>query len=208
MIYICRKANDDTAYKVGISANVEKRVRQIAAQYDTDIDLMCTLVGGRAEESALQTLMAQHRIEGEWFKPNAILGALIEDNASGDPIRFLRGKHISKNPNSADQVIARNLLRRLMQSISVDHGKAALLNEAYNRLKAINGKWKHRRVRAIYQFEARRIELFEILEMAEAAELNADELAEVLSDPLTAPDGDVRMGAVSAMFASDKEAGA
>lgn len=69
------------------------------------------------------------------------------------------------------EALAPQLIRRCAGERGHDEPLKVLWERAFDALHAVNDRWTRRRVRAVWQGEARRIEWDEMLEMAKVAEL-------------------------------------
>lgn len=81
----------------------------------------------------------------------------------------------SKNVDRVEDMHADAIAPRLIRQCAGDRGydepAKVLWERAFQALHKVNDKWTRRRVRALWQGEAKRIEWDEVLEMAEVAEL-------------------------------------
>ena len=59
--------------KIGISSNVEGRLRTLQIGSAESLTLLRTEPGGRARERRLHAMFGGDRMEGEWFKPTRAL---------------------------------------------------------------------------------------------------------------------------------------
>jgi hypothetical protein len=76
-VYVAQ-AVDGGPLKIGCSANVPARLKQLEATYGQPLALLATLPGGRDEERAIHERFAAHRLgKTEQFRPVAEIMAFI-----------------------------------------------------------------------------------------------------------------------------------
>lgn len=74
------------AIKIGYSADVAARVREISIYQPLEPELIGTMPGGRSLEEAIHVFLRQHRIKGEWFRDCAeVRGTITDLIARGGP---------------------------------------------------------------------------------------------------------------------------
>ena len=54
--------------KIGYSANVQRRVKQLNTGSANKLYILCTFIGGKELEQYIQIKFHGNRINGEWFK--------------------------------------------------------------------------------------------------------------------------------------------
>lgn len=74
-------AERDGLVKIGYSANVEQRMRQLGAR------LLAVMPGGARMERIMHGYFAEYRVHGEWFHPGMGLKGFIEALLGDDPYR-------------------------------------------------------------------------------------------------------------------------
>lgn len=79
-VYFIRRGESGPV-KIGFSANVRKRVRSLQTGSAEPLKLLAVAEGGEQTERFLHEQFARHRLEGEWFSPDASLLGLISDLA-------------------------------------------------------------------------------------------------------------------------------
>lgn len=67
-VYFVQQGNDGPI-KIGVSGNVDKRIRSLSTSSPLPLRLLAVLPGGRGEEQELHKRLAAHRLGGEWFAP-------------------------------------------------------------------------------------------------------------------------------------------
>jgi hypothetical protein len=80
-------------------------------------------------------------------------------------------KNLDRNEKMNADALAPQLIRQCAGPRGYDEPVKVLWERAFNALHRVNDRWTRRRVRAVWQGEARRIEWDEMLEMARVAEL-------------------------------------
>lgn len=150
--------------KIGVAEDVESRVLHISASFP-GLELVAQCDGGADVERALHRIFEPARIEGEWFKSTPFLETVIDTFESGVSGRRVFGEQASRAATE-DQEIARNLLLILMEKQS--GGTLTKIEAAFQVLSKRNPIWTRRRVRAIWNFEAKRIDLFEVRDLTAA----------------------------------------
>lgn len=96
-IYFVRRADGTGPIKIGCSANIEARVRQLSSDYRAKFRVLATIPGDFTDERNLHLKLAKHRVDmgskkpgsSEWFNPSsAVLSALGHIIATGElPLR-------------------------------------------------------------------------------------------------------------------------
>jgi hypothetical protein len=64
--------------KIGLARDVEKRVAQLRTGSPVQITLLAVTDGGQPREFTYHQRFAEHRLHGEWFRPNPDILAEIE----------------------------------------------------------------------------------------------------------------------------------
>lgn len=80
-------------------------------------------------------------------------------------------KNLDRDRDMNADALAPQLIRQCAGPRGHDEPVKVLWERAFEALHRVNDKWTRRRVRAVWQGEARRIEWDEMLEMAKVAEL-------------------------------------
>lgn len=169
--FITRKDRQDMV-KIGYSENLQVRLFAIATSFPEGIELLATVDGGREVEKAFHKAFERCRVEGEWFKRTREIDLVIRDlgiTADFTQTVFTPKTSLKESGSENDQDIARDLLIRIMHaspSITVSQSLA----NAYDLLSATNPKWTRRRVRAIWERVANRIDHFEVRNLLEVIE--------------------------------------
>lgn len=88
MVYFVRNTHDGSI-KIGYSANPEARLRQLQTSSAHRLELIGSIPGEMDAESLLHGLLPMHRLEGEWFRPDAqvvgLINLLLAVSASAPP---------------------------------------------------------------------------------------------------------------------------
>lgn len=71
--------SDGQFVKIGFTANVEKRLKQLQTGHRCKLSIVATIPGGtRNTESLLHAALRKHKLQGEWFKcQNEVLRVLV-----------------------------------------------------------------------------------------------------------------------------------
>lgn len=78
-VYVMRTGwGPSTAIKIGISSNIESRLKQAGTFSPHGVCLLYRIPGGERDERALHQLLAPYRLRGEWFRWDMKVRALIE----------------------------------------------------------------------------------------------------------------------------------
>lgn len=81
------------AIKLGLSEYVDARLSMLAAWTPHKLTLVTHAPGNRFDELAIMLACAEHRIRGEWFRPNQTLQSIIEHVAQYGALPQEIGKH-------------------------------------------------------------------------------------------------------------------
>jgi len=65
--------------KIGLSANVEKRLGQLQTSHPYDLEIAATMPGGEFHEKAMHYIFSGHHERGEWFRYDGALRKLVEE---------------------------------------------------------------------------------------------------------------------------------
>lgn len=115
MIYFVRSLK--TGYiKIGMTIDMQQRVRQLSTEYGK-VELLGTIPGGRAFETALHMAFDAYLVEGmgrEWFRDNDDLRKYINRYAKM-PEQFRRERPIPIKPPAYDRGVNCHLYDVFMQ---------------------------------------------------------------------------------------------
>lgn len=76
LVYFAQAKNGPI--KIGYSADVPRRLAQIARGMCQAVDLLATLPGDRRTEFYFHRVVREYRIMGEWFRPEPLVSQLVE----------------------------------------------------------------------------------------------------------------------------------
>lgn len=110
MIYFIRNGR---GIKVGFSENVEKRLRVFRTTIP-EIELIATMPGGRGHERALHVMLAEHRMDGEWFRDNEHVRSAIEF-AVANGVEELKSVRRTTEPLDETVIKAKRLAEIIMR---------------------------------------------------------------------------------------------
>lgn len=72
------QAKDDTGYvKVGMTSDVERRVRQLRTSLPFTLEVVAVLGNGKAIEAEMKSLLSPWQTRGEWFHPRPELNEFL-----------------------------------------------------------------------------------------------------------------------------------
>ena len=74
MIYFVRTRK---AIKIGYATDLKKRLTQLQVGNSNPLKVMLTVPGSKEDEALLHHLLREHRIRGEWFKPDVFVMVVI-----------------------------------------------------------------------------------------------------------------------------------
>lgn len=136
-------------------------------------------------ERLYQKAFSHLRIEGEWFKASVELWDFIEANAEKVDILFSqRGQAWTKKKPSSradeDALLAASLLIKCISAYPATTTVAAAQESVFQALHQTNQAWTRRRVRAIYEGGARRIDLFEVIDLFVLADIPRSDWGDIL----------------------------
>lgn len=192
-VYFVKPIGDSTMIKVGHTANLDARMAAIAGEFEGGVEVLALCDGGPETERAIHAALSDTRIEGEWFAPSDTMDALISSYAGSVKGRRVWGRPSAARDDRADAInedwaLARRELAKLM-SRSGSPKTGISIRYAFRVLSEMNPLWTSRRVRAIWECKARRIDLFEYRNLLMANADNAD-LAEWVAPEIKETDDD------------------
>ena len=88
------QAGEDGPVKIGVAANVFKRLAQYRTHDPIRLRLVGLIDGDRADEKRLLGRFSEYRLHGEWFRPGP---QLVEFIASLPPPPFPPHRHLHLN---------------------------------------------------------------------------------------------------------------
>jgi hypothetical protein len=188
-VYFVRRTSQPDEVKIGFTANLRDRMGTLAAQYGP-IELVATMSGNETMERLIHERFGLKRLEGEWFYFPGEIAQFIEKD--GMPVGSIfeprsRGwKEVGGAIGTLrDQVVASNLVTILMDKYPASVRRTEAQEAVFKILSADNRAWSRRRVRAIYERQALRIELFEVLDLLRACGIDRSKWVDFIS-PLQA----------------------
>lgn len=170
-VYFASQIDRPDLIKIGHTDNVTRRMRQLAASFENGIELLATTEGGKEAETTFHRMFSAFRDEGEWFKQNPALQAIIAFAAGDAGERTVFRRRLAGAVNSAetDCQLAHELVSRLLKA-SRELSIAGSLEEVFSQLYERNPVWSRRRVRSIWNCETNRIDHYEICDLQALAE--------------------------------------
>jgi hypothetical protein len=183
-VYFVKRHGDDSQIKIGTARDVDQRVRGLTSSLGA-VELMGVMTGDASLERLLHYRFHADRVEGEWFKFSDDLKAFYELEVE-KRFRLYEPKQASwkvahaANAIQLDQAVAYGILERCLAPYSVSTGMGAALEKVYLALSERNAFWSRRRVRAIHEMKARRIDLFEVMDLLTLANIEKREWPDFL----------------------------
>lgn len=167
-VYFACRPSAPQLVKIGHSDDVEHRMLELMSAYEDGIELLAQCEGGLGTEAGFHKIFSHVRAEGEWFAKTSLLADLIDalsGNVKGRRT-FQRTKASGAGSRSEeDQIIASNLLMKVVALLAPERPVGIQQETAFTALHAVNPMWSRRRVRAVWEHTARRIELYEIRDL-------------------------------------------
>lgn len=171
-VYFVAPVGDTTKVKIGVTSDLQTRLQSISAEFADGIELIAQCEGGVETERAFHSMLDAHRLEGEWFirapEVEVVISA-FRQHVTGKRIwsRLRSVEKMDASPLGEDREIALGLMRQLMGKYgAIPFGVAQ--RRAFDDLAAINPMWTCRRVRAIWEKSAKRIDHYEIRDLTKA----------------------------------------
>lgn len=158
--------------KIGHTSDLNTRMAAIAHRFQCPIELLAMCEGGADVENAFHAVFAESLVENEWFSRTKILDTLINRFAgSVTGKRFWGRKKVSDNTDMrherSDVDIVRGMMADLMANVGGTTVAESLLL-SFDILNGLNPAWTLRRVRAIWNSEVNRVDLYEYRDLLEA----------------------------------------
>lgn len=183
-VCFAQRVDDRSKVKIGWSRNLAQRAQALAVQHG-QIEIIAMFEGSTEDEAKLHQAFLDLRDEGEWFRIDERLRALISVHAV-DPMVFTpfemewRTAQTSGQRQS-DGMIAATIMAEIMGTFPATMRRGAVLEEIYQLLSESSDAWSRRRVRAIWENRARRVDLFEIVDLLKAAGIERSKWADYLA---------------------------
>lgn len=180
-VYFVKPIQNDTRVKIGHTDSLEQRLSAVASEVEGGIELIALVEGGVETERAFHTLCAEAWVEGEWYRLNHVkVQSLInafKDGVTGKRIwgRLRVVEALPISPLHEDRRQVRDELQRLVDRFG-QRPVGNALTMAFDVLSSINPVWTRRRVRALWEMRAHRIDLFEYRDLLQANALTSSEM--------------------------------
>jgi hypothetical protein len=186
-VYFVRRLNDASQIKIGTSNDLADRLRRLAADFG-DIVLFAQCEGGVETERLYQKAFSNLRVEGEWFRAETDLIDFIGENASSVelivPRRSDEWKRRAVSGENRDLASAATIMKLYFERFPPTMTMADARENLFTELASINPIWTRRRVRALWEGDARRVDMFEIVDLLVAAGVPRSGWADVISPPV------------------------
>lgn len=168
-VYFIMRVGLPDLIKIGQSDDLDRRLQQIAGGLEGGIELLAQCDGGAETERVFHTLLQADRAEGEWFVRSPKVNELIDTFKDGVRGRRIWGRlravdTVAISSLEEDRRLARHMLETLMGRFgAIQFGIAQ--EKAFALLAERNPLWTRRRVRAIWERRAHRIDHYEIRDL-------------------------------------------
>jgi len=181
-VYFIRRQGDDTEIKIGTAVMIERRLVTVAASVGP-IELIGHMRGGEAVERLIHSKFALDRVEGEWFRNSEALRDFIRLEAPCDTKLFEPKanswkKRAVNHSWDLDQRAAKTVMDALISEFPRDVTITSAHEKIFQRLNERNGVWSRRRVRAIHELAARRIDVFEMIDLLTLLDIPPEQWAD------------------------------
>jgi hypothetical protein len=179
-VYFVCPAGNPGMVKIGHTIDLERRLTALAGAHDGGIELLAQCEGSAETEAAFHGMFIADRVEGEWFARSPLLTSVIDKFSHQVTGRRVFGPRRpvlvddGKSPLDVDRSIAKRLLTDLLSAERAGTSLAAAHERAFQKLYDVNGLWTRRRIRAIWDGETKRIDFYEIRDLAAATNKAAD----------------------------------
>lgn len=187
-VYFIRPVGVPDQVKIGFTNDLPRRLQALGTEFANGVELLAQCDGGTDVERAFhETCKADWR-HGEWFSLSPLLASLIHahsHNVAGRRIwgRLRAVKGGDGSPVDQDRQLAKDLLHRLFDRFGLVP-IALAQSRAFEILAEINPIWSRRRVRAIWEKSARRIDYFEIRDIQSAIDMFDAPRLEAMADEI------------------------
>lgn len=174
-VYFVCPAGNPNLVKIGHTKDLEQRLAVLGGAHEGGIELLAQCEGAVDAEAVFHNMFIADRIEGEWFVRTDLLENIIDAlsvNVTGRRTFGARKPVVF----SGDREIAKRLLTDLLSEERAGISLSAARERAFQKLHEINPIWTRRRVRAIWDGEASRIDFFEVRDLMTAT--NPDKAAD------------------------------
>lgn len=166
-VYVVKLMGEsDDQLKVGYSKDVRKRMRMLLPSFPQGLRLLAVDEGaGRGAETTFHRLCAEYSLGEEWYRPNPWIDEFIRQFGLPEPEDFSPREKREPNPNirnQEDAQIAKGLMVRATKLMEAHASAQEYMRRLHSKLYGMERTWTRRRVRAVWEGEARRIDHFEI----------------------------------------------
>jgi DNA-binding CsgD family transcriptional regulator len=180
-VYFVRRRDGTGPIKIGMSSQVERRIKQLEIDHKVKLTVLAQAEGGFRDELRMHHMLADHRLEGEWFAPSAAVLSVIDqitrDGALPPPTeqdrdaiierRYLGGETLQQIAD--DLGLTRERVRQLLRSNGVPslghrppHKRAAAPISDFEREVAdlyATGEWSRSRLKEEFGLSGSRLQI-------------------------------------------------
>lgn len=177
-VYFVHRVGDDSQIKIGFTTTLADRLRRLASEYG-DVRMFAQCDGGAETERLYHLAFVHLRVEGEWFKSEPGLLSFIKENAQ--PVDLIVPRRVSEwrrraaENDKRDALTAAAIMRTYFDRFPATMKMCDARELLYAELVSLNPVWSRRRVRALWEGDARRVDLFEVVDILTVTGLPKEE---------------------------------
>lgn len=164
--FITEKGRTDGPVKIGVTADLTKRLNGLQTGHHRELQVIATLEGGRETEAYLHEMLARWRIRGEWYSRTAEVEEAIERaKLTGRASLPLSDPGLATRVFTPNQDVAqakrlcREITDRVMPDRAVPERTAWLARKLQKSCPAMT----ERRIKTLYFGEAKRVDYSEMM---------------------------------------------
>lgn len=177
-VYFIHRVSDESQIKIGYTSGLADRLRRLASDHG-DIRMFAQCEGGMETERLYHRAFVHLRIESEWFKAEPELLSFIKDNAQ--PVDLVVPRRVSEwkmravSADKRDALTAAAVMRPYFDRFPATMKMRDAREVLYTELVSLNPVWTRRRLRALWEGDARRVDLFEIVDLLTVMDIPKEE---------------------------------
>ena len=171
-IYFVARQDDPRLVKIGLTKDMVRRMQVISSS--APIVLFATCDGDTVEERYFQKRFSHLRVEGEWFRADDAMMKFIKENASPCHVEYGKSetKWTIRKPDGRrhhDGLVAATLMKMVVASYPRNVTLARAQEDIYLALSRLGDGWTRRRVRALYDQAALRVDVYELVDLLQVS---------------------------------------